>query len=101
MSKSKKAAEAMVPVGLLAQHRDKVVAWVARGYMAGHAAHTRWANKNWQARRAEVERVAAELVDYLDDNSLNSVGAESILHRKLRNALNGAENAPSGAGKQE
>jgi hypothetical protein len=48
--KSKAAAEAMVPVGLLRQNRDEVVKWVARGYMAGHAAHTRWANKHMQRK---------------------------------------------------
>jgi hypothetical protein len=52
-AKATKAAEGIVPLGL--PNRGLLVAYCVQGYMAGHAAHTRWMNKKldndpeWQA----------------------------------------------------
>lgn len=41
--KAHAAAEAIVPLGM--PERELIVSWFVKGYMTGHAAHTRWANK--------------------------------------------------------
>lgn len=41
--KARTAAEAIIPLGM--PERELIISWFVKGYMTGHAAHTRWANK--------------------------------------------------------
>lgn len=41
--KAQESAERCVPLGV--SDREQIIFWFIQGYMAGHAAHTRWANK--------------------------------------------------------
>lgn len=53
--KAKESAERCVPLGIF--ERAKIVEAFVNGYMTGHAAHTRWANKTiFEYREAMKKR---------------------------------------------
>jgi hypothetical protein len=41
--KARESAENVIPLGM--PDRELIISWFVKGYMTGHAAHTRWANK--------------------------------------------------------
>ena len=43
---------------------------------------------NGDKRVWEIKKIILEAVEYLNSNNLNQIGAESIIHRNLREALN-------------
>ena len=48
--------------------------------------------KRWQeacAKMSKMKYAILEAVEYLDDNKLNQIGSESIIHRNLRAAIKG------------
>jgi hypothetical protein len=58
--KARESAERCVPLGIF--ERAKIVEAFVAGYMAGHAAHTRWASKaigDYRAARASQGKPAS------------------------------------------
>src|SRR5690348_8186049 len=47
--KAQESAGNVIPLGI--PDRELIISWFVKGYMAGHAAHTRWANKKVEAYR--------------------------------------------------
>lgn len=84
--RARKAAEAIIPLGM--PDRELIVSWFTKGYMTGHAAHTRWANKRhheW-ADVATKELKVVEREIGVQSKALKMIYQSSI---KDANATNG------------
>jgi hypothetical protein len=84
--KSRKAAEAIIP--LEAPDRELIISWFVKGYMTGHAAHTRWANK----RHHEWVDVATKELKVVErEIGVQSKALKMIYQSSIKDA-----NAPNG-----
>lgn len=84
--KARTAAEAIIPLGM--PDRELIISWFVKGYMTGHSAHTRWANKRYNEWR---EIATKELKVVEREIGVPSEALKMIFQSSIRDA-----NTPNG-----